>query len=252
MSLETAENGQKAHALFLKAQVYKITAPGDPVVDTLRSIITGYPEERKWVDIAVDHIIGRVLADFAAADTAEKIQELNQLAANNGRAAPPLAMGALNRIGDLYYASGDLVQAKASYQNVLDAYPALTTQTAAARLSLAEILYREERFRAAIDLYEQEISLRDAGDRIYQLARQGYIRKNISAGEFYYRLGEIPSARSLFKELIDYDDTIVEAHRGYIKCAAVSGDIETVLARYRKDMTADPKTRSGFTAPDSA
>ena len=241
LSLETADNGQKAHALFLKAQVYKITAPGDPVVDTLRSIITGYPEERKWVDMAVDHIIGRVLADFAAADTAKKIQELNQLAANNRRAAPPLAMGALNRIGDLYYASGDLVQAKAAYQNVLDAYPALTTQTAAARLSLAEILYREERFRAAIDLYEQEISLRDAGDRIYQLARQGYIRKNISAGEFYYRLGEIPSARSLFKELIDYDDTIVEAHRGYIKCAAVSGDIETVLARYRKDMTADPE-----------
>ncbi|MEZ4579552.1 MAG: hypothetical protein R2875_16545 [Desulfobacterales bacterium] len=72
LSLETAENGQKAHALFLKAQVYKITAPGDPVVDTLRSIITGYPKERKWVDMAVDHIIGRVLAGFAAADTAEK------------------------------------------------------------------------------------------------------------------------------------------------------------------------------------
>lgn len=240
-SENSADDDQKAQALFLKAQIYETTAGGTQVIETLRTIITQYPDQRKWVDKAVDRIISHILTDFASAGRDEKIQKLNILAMENRVSAPPLAIGALNRIGDLYYETGEPAQAKAAFQNVLDTYSVLTTQTAAARLSLAEILFREERFRAAIDLYEEEISLRKSADRIYQLARLGYIRKNISAGEFLFRLGEIPSARSLFKELIDYDEKIVEAHRGYIKCAAASGDIEKVLAHYRKQLNAAPE-----------
>jgi len=40
--------------------------------------------------------------------------------------------------------------------------------------------------------------------------------------------------------LLDYDDRIVEAHRGYIKCAAVSGAIVDVLDRYRKRLSKYP------------
>ena len=236
ISEEAAKNSQKAQALFLQAKIYDKTATGSQVINSLRDIIINYPKQRKWVDKAIDRIIEHILTNFAFVDRDEKIQKLNLTAIENQTSAPPLSMGALNRIGDLYYETDERVQAKAAYQNVVDTFPVLTTQTAAARLSLAEILFREEAFRAAIDLYEKEISLRDSTDRIYQLARQGYIRKNTAAGEFLFRLGEIPSARSLFKELIDYDDRIIEAHRGYIKCAAVSGDIETVLELYRKNL----------------
>ncbi|MEA2059812.1 MAG: CHAT domain-containing protein [Thermodesulfobacteriota bacterium] len=236
ISDDAATDFQKAQALFLQAEIYKKTVTGSQVITTLRDIIVNYPEARKWVDKAVDNVIEHILTHFAYANRNEKIRKLNLTAMENKAAAPPLALGALNRIGDLYYESGDLVQAKAAYENVLATYPVLTTQTAAARLSLAEILFREEQFRAAIDLYEQEISLRKSSDRIYQLARQGYIRKNISAGKFLFRLGEIPSARTLFKELIEYDNRIVEAHRGYIKCASVSGDIQPVLQQYREKL----------------
>jgi len=238
---DAARNSQKAQALFLQAKIYDKTATGSQVIASLRDIIINYPKQRKWVDKAVDRIIEHILTNFALAERDEKIQKLNLTAIENQTSAPPLAMGALNRIGDLYYETDELDQAKAAFVNVLDSYPVLTTQTAAARLSLAEILFREEQFRAAIDLYEKEISLRDSTDRIYQLARQGYIRKNADAGEFLFRLDEIPSARSMFKELIDYDDRIIEAHRGYIKCAAVSGDIESVLALYRKSLKSSSK-----------
>jgi len=241
LSDDAANNSQKAQALFVKAQIYAKTAANSQVIDTLKKIIINYRDQRKWVDKAVEGIVGHILTNFANTDRDEKIQKLNLTAIENQATAPPLAMGALNRIGDLYYETNELLQAKAAYENVLDSYAGLTTQTAAARLSLAEILFNEEQFRAAIDLYEKEISLRDFTDRIYQLARQGYIRKNVSAGEFLFRLGEIPSARSMFKELIDYDDRIIEAHRGYIKCAAVSDNIETVLAIYRKNLKSDVK-----------
>ncbi|HKK91413.1 MAG TPA: hypothetical protein VJ936_08430, partial [Desulfobacteraceae bacterium] len=234
-----ATASQKAQALFLQAEIYHRTAGGSQAIETLRHIILHYPKAGKWVDRAVESIIDHLLTNLAYGDQDEKIRKLNLMAIENRDTAPSLAMGALNRIGDLYYQADDLVQAKSAYKNVLDTYRVLTPQTAAARLSLAEILFREEQFRAAIDLYEQEIRLREASDRIYQLARRGYIRKNVSAGEFLFRLGEIPSARSRFKELIDYDDRIVPAHRGYIKCAAVSGETERVLAQYRQKLAAD-------------
>ncbi|MDA3898298.1 MAG: hypothetical protein PF482_19350, partial [Desulfobacteraceae bacterium] len=151
----SAENSQKAQALFLQAKIYEKTATGSQVIDTLRSIIINYPKERKWVDKSVDRIIDHILTNFAFVGRDEKIQKLNLIAIQNQAAAPPLAMGALNRIGDLYFESDELDQAKAAYENVLSTYSALTTQTAAARLSLAEILFREEQFRAAIELYEK-------------------------------------------------------------------------------------------------
>ncbi|MBC2716232.1 MAG: tetratricopeptide repeat protein [Desulfobacteraceae bacterium] len=237
---DSAETSQKAQALFLKAQIYAKTVTNNKVIETYRLILINYPEQRNWVDRAVERIIDTIQTDFAYADLNEKIRKLNLTAIENQFAAPPLSMGALNRIGDLYYEADQLVQAKAAYQNVIDSFSELTTQTASARFSLAEILFREEQFRQAIDLYETEISLWDSSDRIYQLARLGYIRKNISAGEFLFRLGEIPSARSTFKELLDYDDQIIEAHRGYIKCAAVTGDIENVLYKYRKNLKSSP------------
>ncbi len=236
---DAATDAQKARSLYLTATIYKKTAAGSQAMDTWHRIVTTYPQARKWVDRAVEAIIDQVLTDFSYSDRDEKIRRLNQLAAQNRTTAPAIAMGAFNRIGDLYYEADEWALAKAAYQNILDAFPILTTQTAAARLSLAEIHFREESFRKAIDLYEKEITLRDRADQIYQLARQGYIQKNISAGAFHFRLGEIPSARSLFKELIDYDDRIVQAHRGYIQCAAASGDIDKVLADYRAKLQTD-------------
>ncbi|QTA82099.1 Tetratricopeptide repeat-containing protein [Desulfonema limicola] len=51
---------------------------------------------------------------------------------------------------------------------------------------------------------------------------------------------EIYSAQSRFKELIEYDDSILEAHRGYIKCAAVLGQIDNILPDYNKRIKQNP------------
>ncbi|MBW1899959.1 MAG: tetratricopeptide repeat protein, partial [Deltaproteobacteria bacterium] len=93
----------------------------------------------------------------------------------------------------------------------------------------------------ALNLYEIEIKERPIKDNIYELAREGYIRKSISSGEYLFRLGEIQAAMSRFRELIDYDYTIVEAHRGYIKCAAALHSVEEVLPVYRERMEKNPE-----------
>ncbi len=229
-----------ARALFLKAGVYEQAGISQTAETVYRRLLMRFPDQRPWADDAVERLLDVSLAEIPDATREMKINRLRRMAEESRTDIPMLAMAAFNRIGDLYYAAGDRESAKSAYQIVIDSFAEKNTPAAAARFSLAELLYREERFRQALDLYEKEISQRPTTDRIYQLARNGYIRKTASSGEFLYRLGEIPSARNTFKELIDYDETIIPAHRGYIKCAAAAGDIKQILADYRRKLEKHP------------
>ncbi len=229
-----------AQALFLKARVYEQAGIAQTAETVYRRLLRRFPDQRPWTDDAVERLLDVSLAEIPDASQEMKINRLRRIAEESRTDIPVLAMAAFNRIGDLYYAAGNRESAKSAYQTVIDSFAEKSTPAAAARFSLAELLYQEERFRQALDLYEKEIERRLSTDRIYQLARNGYIRKTVSSGEFLYRLGEIPSAKNTFKELIDYDETIIPAHRGYIKCAAAAGDIKQILAGYRRKLEKNP------------
>jgi len=231
---------QTAQALFLKGAAYQQAGIFESADTVYRRLLRRFPDQRPWSEDAVNRLLDKELKKTPAASREMKINNLRRMAENSRSEIPMLAMAAFNRIGDLYYAAGDRDRAKSAYQTVIDGFTEKNPPAAAARFSMAEMLYQEERFRQALDLYEQEIENRPSTDRIYQLARNGYIRKTVSAGEFLYRLGEIPAARNTFKELIDYDETIIPAHRGYIKCAAAAGDIEQILADYGQKLEKHP------------
>lgn len=235
-----ADDHDKARALFLAAEIYDKTGIPGQSSDTLVRIIHQYPDEPRWTVRAADGVIDRILAGLPADDPALRARRLQQIADENRDEAPALTMSALNRIGDIYYNDGQWEIAKSAFRQVIDNYPLLSVQTAAARLALAEILFREERFRDALDLYETEIDARPPHDAIFQMARNGYISKKIASGEFHFRLGEISTAQNIFRELMDFDYRIIEAHRGYIKCAAAFDDIDRVLAMYKSRLADRP------------
>ncbi|QTA84553.1 CHAT domain-containing protein [Desulfonema magnum] len=239
-SLLQSEREHVAEAMILKADIYSRLGSPEKIYPICLSVISTYPDVTVWADEAVNRILNISVSETGEADIISQVKLLRKIAEENQETNPLLSAGALNRVGDLFFASDEWHKAKAAYYQVLEQFSKPTTQTAAARLSLAEILYREERFRQALDLYETELGLRAYEDNIYHLARAGYIRKSIAAGEYLYRLGEIPSARKNFKQLIAYDDAIIEAHRGYIKCAAASRDIHDVLNSYRKKLQQHP------------
>ncbi|MFC1856930.1 CHAT domain-containing protein [Thermodesulfobacteriota bacterium] len=235
-----SERGLAAEAMILKADVYARIGMSDAVYPAYMSVITMYPDVSDWANEAADRILKLTLADIEKETIEEKIKYLRDFADNHRKENPLLSIAALNRVGDLFFSSGEWPQAKAAYYGILDQFRMLNRQTSAARLSLAEILYREERYRQALDLYETEIALRPYEDNISNLARAGYIRKSVASGEYLIRLGEIPSARKIFKELIEYDDAIVEAHRGYIKCAAALNSVPSTLTKYQARLKKDP------------
>ncbi len=247
ITTSSLENPIRSEALLLKSDIYKLLGDFKAAHSICISIIGNLkPESREkrfLIDEAIERLISLYISDLEKMNPVslnEKIFLLHQIATENKTKLPFLAIGALNRIGDLYFSNDEWAKAKSAYQEVLDNFTYISTGTAAARLALAEIYYREERFKRALELYESEIQLRPREDEIRKLARQGYIRKSIASGEYLFRLGEIASARKIFKELMDYDDQIVEAHRGYIQCANAQHDIQRVFNDYQNRMEKEP------------
>lgn len=225
-----------AEAMIMKADIYSRIGSSAKVYPAYLSVIKHYEDVGKWADVAVEKILSITVPDISSVSQpetlAETIRKLRDLSENNRQTYPFLAMGALNRIGDLYFANDEWAKAKDAFRKVIETFTKKNRQTVSARLSLAEIYYREERFQKALQLYESEISMRSDEDTVFHLARIGYIRKSIASGQYLYRVSEVTSAQNVFKELMTFDDSIIEAHRGYIQCAASLGKIDEVLHTY--------------------
>ncbi len=231
---------ETADAMLLRARAYARTGRPSGVYPAYLAVIDNYPDLQEQSVAALSGILNISMADFDAANFDDKIMALRRIDEENSKTRPRLSAAALNRIGDLYYEADEWARAKSAFREVMKRFSGDDYSKAAAALALAEILYMEERFRQAIDLYERELKIRPEEDRIYRLARQGYIRKSIEGGERFYRFGEVASARKIFKELMDYDNSIVEAHRGYIKCAVAQGEADKVLVGYRSKLAESP------------
>ena len=242
LSAQEATADQQARALLVKADVFERVGRTEAVVPLYAGILERYPQTKPWSDRAVQRILDFQLSGgLQNQDLQARIDVLQRVADTYSSRLPRLAMGALNRIGDLRFQAGEWAGAKVVYQHVLDAFEADgSTQYASARLALAEILYREERFSEALELYESEMAVRAFEDYLYRLAWQGYVHKNLEAAEHHFGLGEVSRSRTMFYNLMRRDASQVQAHRGYIKAAAAQGDGGRVVTAYRRALARDP------------
>ncbi|MFO7601841.1 MAG: CHAT domain-containing protein [Candidatus Desulfacyla sp.] len=235
-------NSTKGEALFLQARITGRIGRPSQVMPAFQRVIDEAPESL-WADRSVAAMIDTTLSDPGLSTDEARIEALNQLAGDYRTTLPKAAMGAFNRMGDIAFDRGDWRQAKTWYRQVLTAFPQTgktATQTAAARLALAEILYREELFREALDLYATEMDLRPDEDRLYRLARAAYVQKSLAAADYLFLLGEVPGAQDIYAELIREDPSLVRGHRGYIKCAAAKQEMGSTLTLYRSRLQQAP------------
>ncbi|MDO9630922.1 MAG: hypothetical protein Q7I92_03355, partial [Humidesulfovibrio sp.] len=237
---------QTAEALFLKAETFGRIGQVQAVLPLYARVIREFPDNGPWADLSVSRVLDRTV-EAAGPKPEAQAQALLLLSGQHREDLPKLSIGALNRLGDVYYAADEWSKAKDAYRQTLDgakSTPQLTaqvsTQIAAARLALAEILYREERFHQALDLYETEMASRPYEDRLYRLAKTAHLRKSTAAGDYLLRIGEVPSARAIFAGLLRDDPDFVPAHRGMIRAAAALKTIPATLAEYRQRLAAKP------------
>lgn len=233
---------QAAEALYLKAETFSRIGQIQAVLPLYAQVIRQYPEDGPWADLCVARVLDRSLAN-AGAQFEDKAQVLTQLADQYRAELPKLSVGAQNRLGDVYFAADEWARAKDAYRQSIAAargVPQAATQLAAARMALAEILYLEERFHQALDLYETEMAARPFEDRLYRLAKAAHLRKSVAAGDYLLRIGEVPSARAIFAGLLRDDPDFVPAHRGMIRASSALKTIPATLADYRAQLAAKP------------
>ena len=241
LDTEDAPQKQKSRALLLKAETFQKAGRGDSVIPIYARILEKYPDTRPWAERAVRNILDFKLAGSNQESMQAKLRILRRVVKEYSSKIPGLAMGANNRIGDMYFDERKWSKAKAAYMRVLEEFSAdSSNQYAAARLSLAEILYREEQFYKALQLYENEMANHAYEDYLYRLAWNGFVRKNLQAAQHHYELGEVSRAGNMFYNLLQKDSSLVEAHRGYIKCAAAQDRIDPTLKAYRQKLSDDP------------
>jgi len=233
---------QSAEALYLKAETFGRIGQIQTVLPLYAQVIRQYPEDGPWADMAVSRVLDQSLSG-AGKKFEDRAQALLLLSEQYRRDLPKLSLGALNRLGDVYYAADEWAKAKDAYRQSIDSAretPLVSTQLGAARLALAEILYREERFHQALDLYETEMAARPFEDRLYRLAKAAHLRKSVAAGDYLLRIGEVPSARAIFAGLLRDDPDFVPAHRGMIRASAALKTIPSTLAEYRRQLAQKP------------
>jgi CHAT domain-containing protein len=233
---------QDAEIVYLKAETFNKIGQIQAVLPLYAQVIREHPEDGPWADLAVSRVIDSTLAD-AGDKLEDRARALVLLSDQYRQSLPKLSLGAQNRLGDVYFAADEWAKAKDAYrQSIATARetPQVATQLAAARLALAEILYREERFHQALDLYETEMAARPFEDRLYRLAKAAHLRKSVAAGDYLLRIGEVPSARAIFAGLLRDDPDCVPAHRGMIRAAAALKTIPAAIAGYRARLAAQP------------
>lgn len=233
---------QAAEALFLKAETFARIGQIQAVLPLYAQVIRQYPEDGPWADQAVSRVLDQSLSG-AGKKFEDQAQALVLIADQYRKDLPKLSLGAQNRLGDVYYAADEWAKAKDAYRQSIESAretPQVATQLAAARLALAEILYREERFHQALDLYETEMAARPFEDRLYRLAKSAHLRKSVAAGDYLLRIGEVPSARAIFAGLLRDDPDFVPAHRGMIRASAALKTIPATLAEYHARLAEKP------------
>jgi len=222
-----------AEAYFLQAEIFQKLGDTNKVQPGYLSVIDTFPLSDQWYRDAIDRMVNLVIVNIPLEDGNQRRRQLHQLADKNLSLRPDLSMAALNRLADDWYQEDEWSKAKEIYLQVLKTQAGSEYFKVAARLSLAEIYYREALYRDAIDLYQSVLQRYPSEDRVYRLARRAYVKKSLAAAESLYNNGEIYAAVSSFHELRTFEPDNIEAHRGYIKSAILLGDSASVLSQYQ-------------------
>lgn len=232
---ETARPGVRAEAALLEAALVRQFTPS-AAVDSYVNVVRRFPESAEAA-VATRRVLDVVEAQGPAESATERLTLFAQR--REGR-TPYLAAAALNRVGDLLLKRGETPGARSVYRQVLTDYPESGRPAAAARLALAELLYREARYADAVDLYEGALGPGAVEDDVYRLARRAYLEKTSAAGKDLLRRGEVRAASSLFADLIRFDASYLPGHRGWIRAAAASGELKQAVSRYREAVATNP------------
>ncbi len=220
-----------AEAAFNKSRLYLDFKSRDKLILAFLSVLKEYPEQVFWGNKAADEIIG--LFENEEEPLKKRINNLRQLT-KKYKDIPILPARAQNKIGLLFYKDTENMRAKKEYNETVDRFPKEKNETASALFALAKIYFEEEEYEKSLKiLREIEQSSVDKID-IFRKARKQFIKSSLEKGRREFNEGEAGLAIKTYRKLLDYDRSIIEAHRGLIRSYASLKKIDKIIEEYKK------------------
>lgn len=249
-ALLRAYSGQQQEAVqakfFLGSLLSRVHDPTKLTTYYL-SLFKDFPRKEEWLRRAVKEVIR--LARRPGQDEVERLRAI--IEAHPGKAL--LGAMAQMRMARLYEQQGRLPLAIRALDVVARRYRKVRRESTRAafelgRLSLAisKRLRQQGRLSEALDSYDRALSAYemivrrdDPGTEEHARARTEYLRLSLLEAAQREREGERALAEKRYLRILDFDHTMIQAHRKRIQFGVARGELQRLMQAYSKDLRRD-------------
>jgi tetratricopeptide (TPR) repeat protein len=228
-----------AGALLASAEAYALLGDPEAVRAAYLRVLEDYADLPRQATQAAAAVVGTIVRPDAGFE--DRLAGLRGVIEQYPD-VPVLPALAQNYVGDLHYARKDYLAAVEAYRRTIEEYPDEPTQAAAAHLAIGRIRTEQQDYERAVATFERMQALfQKSGGRLYEEARRGYARSMLRKAARELRLGDALLAMNTYSSLIEFDPSLVAAHRGLVRSYARLGRAGEAVLAYRPRVERDPR-----------
>ena len=227
-----------AQAAYARGKVYSLVGDRERLVDNYVQVVRDYNDVAKWSNKSIDEIFKL----FESSPRLEK--KVSSLNAVIKKYKEPMRLTAAvqNRIGELYYLSGENLLAKEAYRKTVESYSDMSSARFKALVSLANIYSEEENYDKSLSVFQEVANASETIQANRQIAQKGWVLKAIEKGKWELRVGETKLALKTFLKIIEHSPETVEGHRGHVEASSALKRIDKAIEFYESRLKNSPSS----------
>jgi CHAT domain-containing protein/tetratricopeptide (TPR) repeat protein len=226
-----------AQAILEKTELYRKFGDRRKLLSLWIDLLIKYPRVPPHSEQAADRLVDLLVKD--ASTPAAHDARLREIATEY-HSIPILPALALNRLGDNLTGKKEFESALAVYRSMTAQFPNETLQVARAELSMARVQAEQGDYRQAFALFDRAEKKIPGPNPMKTQAKRRLIGNLLAKGNSELRSGDIKLAIRTFRDLIAYDPTLPQAHRGLVASYAADGDIRKAILIYDEERRKNP------------
>lgn len=227
-----------AEGALARDDIYAMTGDAAGRIGALVDLLRRFPDQAPWSGEAEKRLLD--LAEKESDDRAAAARSLTGLA-DRYPDLPGLAAAANNRVAARFAAVGEFESARLTYELTQRQWPKERRAVEEAAFGLAAVYVKEERYEEGLAIYRDVA--RGAAirrDRFFA-ARSLYLEQGLAKGAWEVSNGDVRVGLKTYRRLVEYDPSLVEAHRGIVAARVWLGETREVIAEYRERLRERPR-----------
>ncbi len=226
-----------APAMLEKVVLYRKFGETEKLLRGYSDLLRKYPNADPWSDQAAEEAVNATLLSIK--NESDRDARLRMLATMESK-TPVLPAHALNRLGERQLAKNEKNEAETTLRSVLAQFPNEKREGARAKLTLSRILVERGDYDEALALYREAEAVVPVSDPWRTEAKRRFVGNLLAKGRGALAGKDPRLAIRTFRDLIAFDPSIVQAHRGLIASYASVGETDQAISIYRDEVKKNP------------